>query len=68
MTNAVAARRSWVLRGVINGFSEEARTRGFASLALARFAFFNVPDSPVQQEAVNSGMYLECVGVGLRTR
>ena len=28
-----------VLRGVIHGFSEEARTRGFASLALARFAF-----------------------------
>ncbi len=28
-----------VLRGVILGFSEEARTRGFASLALARFAF-----------------------------
>ena len=28
-----------VLRGVIDGFSEEARTRGIASLALARFAF-----------------------------
>jgi hypothetical protein len=28
-----------VLRGVILGFSEEARTRGVASLALARFAF-----------------------------
>jgi hypothetical protein len=34
-----AARRSWVLRGVIHGFSEEARTRGFASLTLVRFAF-----------------------------
>ena len=28
-----------VLRGVINGFSKEARTRGFASLTLVRFAF-----------------------------
>ena len=27
------------LRGVIHGFSEEARTRGFASRAFARFAF-----------------------------
>ena len=29
-----------VLRGVIDGFSEEARTRDFASLTLVRFAFF----------------------------
>jgi len=28
-----------VLRGVIHGFSEEARTRSFASLTLVRFAF-----------------------------
>jgi hypothetical protein len=28
-----------VLRGVIHGFSEEARTLGFASLTLVRFAF-----------------------------
>ena len=28
-----------VLRGVDDGYSEEARTRGVASLALARFAF-----------------------------
>ncbi len=28
-----------VLRGVFDGFSEEARTRGFASPALAGFAF-----------------------------
>jgi hypothetical protein len=34
-----AARLSWVLRGVIHGFSEEARTHGFASPALAGFAF-----------------------------
>ena len=33
-----AARRSWVLREVFFGFSEEARTRGFAPLALAKFA------------------------------
>ncbi len=30
-----------VLRGVVRGFSEEARTRSFASLALARFAFIS---------------------------
>ena len=30
-----------VLRGVADGVAEEARTRGFASLALARFAFAN---------------------------
>ena len=28
-----------VLRGVAEGVAEEARTRGFASLAFARFAF-----------------------------
>jgi hypothetical protein len=28
-----------VLRGVDGGYSEEARTRGFASLTLVRFAF-----------------------------
>ena len=28
-----------VLRGVVRGFSEEARTRGSASLTLVRFAF-----------------------------
>ena len=35
----LVVRRSWVLRGVIDGFSEEARTRDFASLTLVRFAF-----------------------------
>jgi hypothetical protein len=30
-----------VLRGVIGGFSEEARTRGFAPLTFVRFAFAN---------------------------
>jgi len=34
-----AARRSWVLRGVILGFSEEARTRGFPSPSLGGFGF-----------------------------
>ena len=34
-----AARRSWVLRGVAECVAEGARTRGFASLAFARFAF-----------------------------
>jgi hypothetical protein len=37
-----------VLRGVIHGFSEEARTRGFASPALAGFAF-------IDQIAINAG-------------
>jgi hypothetical protein len=31
-----------VLRGVIRGFSEEARTRGFPSPSFDRFGFFNV--------------------------
>ncbi len=35
----LAARRSWVLRGVIRGFSEEARTRGFPSPSLGGFGF-----------------------------
>jgi hypothetical protein len=30
-----------VLRGVFDGFSEEARTRGFASLTLVSFAFLD---------------------------
>ena len=47
-----------VLREVIAGFSEEARTRGFASLTLVRFAFINQLNSLVQWETVNSGMYL----------
>jgi hypothetical protein len=42
-----AARRSWVLRGVSHGFSEEARTRGFASLAFAKFAFSAQKFSPM---------------------
>ena len=37
-----AARRSWVLRGVIHGFSEEARTRGFPSPPFGGFGFFGV--------------------------
>ena len=54
----LAARRSWVLRGVDGGYSEEARTRSFASLAFARFAFLDgiVLSRP---NTVNSGLYLE---------
>ena len=37
-----AARRSWVVRGVFLGFSEEARTRGFPSPPFGGFGFFNV--------------------------
>ena len=37
-----AARRSWVLRGVIRGFSEEARTRGFPSPSFGGFGFIGV--------------------------
>jgi hypothetical protein len=33
---------------VFHGFSEEARTRSFASLTLIRFAFINLLDFPVQ--------------------
>ena len=33
-----------VLRGVIHGFSEEARTLGFASLTFVRFAFVGCTD------------------------
>ena len=36
-----AARRSWVLREVFRGFSEEARTRSFASLTLVSFALLD---------------------------
>jgi hypothetical protein len=39
------------LREVIDGFSEEARTRGFASLALARFAFIAKRFSYVQEHS-----------------
>ncbi len=34
-----AAWRSWVLRGVFRGFSEEARTRGFPSPSFGGFGF-----------------------------
>ena len=37
-----AARLSWVLRGVADGVAEEARTRGFASLAFASYAFIGI--------------------------
>ena len=37
-----AARRSWVLRGVVLGFSEEARTRGFPSPPFGGFGFIVV--------------------------
>ncbi len=36
------ARRSWVLRGVIRGFSEEARTGGFPSASFGGFGFLVV--------------------------
>lgn len=52
-----AARRSWVLRGVAKGVAEDSRTRGFASLACARFAL-----SPnhygIFEKSVNSGLCL----------
>ncbi len=38
----IEARRSRVLRGVIDGFSEEARTRGFSSPSLGGFAFVKI--------------------------
>ena len=63
---ASAARRSWVLRGVIHGFSEEARTRGFASPALAGFAFIDVTAiNAGRGESRQFGEVLK-TGVGLR--
>ncbi len=47
-----------VLREVFRGFSEEARTRGIASPALAGFAFV-ANNYRAQQKFVNSGIYLE---------
>ena len=38
----VAARRSWVLRGVVEGFSEEARTRGFPCPSFGGIGFVGV--------------------------
>jgi len=48
-----------VLRGVNDGFSEEARTRGFAPLTLVRFAFSRPEYCDRRGNPVNSGMYLE---------
>ena len=36
------ARRSWVFRGVVRGFSEEARTRGFPSPSFGGYGFVAV--------------------------
>jgi len=47
-----------VLRRVAEGVAEEARTRGFASPALAGFAFVNKSASCRRWGYVNSGMYL----------
>ena len=60
------ARRSWVLRGDIHFFSEEARTSGFAPLALARFAFFVLLLTFMLEriESVNSGLYLAMAASG----
>ena len=47
LSGALLAKQIWqpgclgVLRGVGDGFSEEARTRGVASLTFVRFAFVN---------------------------
>ncbi len=39
---SLLARRSWVLREVIHGFSEEARTRGFPSPSFGGFSLISV--------------------------
>ncbi len=36
------ARRSWVLREVVGGFFEEAKTRGFPSPSLGGFGFVDL--------------------------
>ena len=46
------------LREVIHGFSEEARTRGFASLGFPKFAFVSAKVFGRRPSRVNSGMYL----------
>jgi NAD(P)-dependent dehydrogenase (short-subunit alcohol dehydrogenase family) len=46
-----ATRRSWALREIIVGLSEEARTRGFVPPALARLVFF-VPSNTMMCMAV----------------
>jgi len=44
-----AAQRSWGPSGSQIGFSEEARTRGFASLTFVRFAFVDRLSSQTQK-------------------
>ena len=44
-----------VLRGVVTGFSEEARTRSFASLALASFAVAQIIMNLIKKRSI-----LEC--------
>jgi hypothetical protein len=41
-----------VLRGVDYGFSEEARTRSFASLTLVRFAFVRAIMRPGNKQSI----------------
>ena len=43
-----------VLQGVVRDFSEEARTRGFASLTLVRFAFVGCNESLCTDEEIAS--------------
>ncbi len=44
-----------VLRGVAGGAAEEARTRGFPSLAFARFGFVAFPDfTPVSNLGISA--------------
>jgi len=49
-----------VLRGVVEGFSEEARTRSFASLTLVRYAFISCDYTLCRSDTsrVNSGRYV----------
>ena len=48
---ASATRRSWVLRGVVHGFSVEARTRGFPSPSFGGFSIVVVCVSFIRRVA-----------------
>ena len=53
-----------VLRGVIRGFSEEARTRGFPSLPFDRFGFIGVASdlSIVRARRIDKGSPMSALG------
>jgi len=59
----IASTNTWqpgdlgVLRGVVDGFSEEARTRSFASLTLVRFAFVKTANFVIKASSDRGVIY-----------